>query len=32
VGRLIEIDGAGSADKVSRRIVAVLQEKELATR
>jgi len=30
--RLIEIDGAGSADKVSRRIVAVLQEKELATR
>ena len=30
--RLIEIDGVGSVDKVSQKIVAVLQEKELATR
>ena len=31
-GKLIEIDGAGSVDKVAQRIVAVLQEKELATK
>ena len=30
--RLIEIDGVGNVDKVARRIVAVLQEEELATR
>ncbi len=31
-GRLIEIDGVGSVDKVAQRIVAILQEKELATK